>query len=622
MRRFFPMAVLAAILVPCLATAAPVRAVFSGTSQEHQWTLKELNPDLPSDWSGYDFLVLEMRHSSAHRYELRLVDGDAVRRIRMQPFEGALVRIAVPLKYFRRQDREGMDLAALGNKPRKAFWMGPQGPYGDLKSVSALGLWMEYPVGNPSIEIRSVQLAKTDPGDEVLEPKPLVDQFGQWIPAEWPGKAKTVADLQHDWAVEEKELGPGDYDYCQYGGYKSTKAKATGFFRVEQVDGRWWFVDPDGHLFFSTGADVMVDWNGTNVEGREDLYEALPPSGLLPSASRGQGGSNASFYSWNLLRRFGPEWNAKWVDFTLRRMTDWGLNTVANWSDARLWDAHRKAYVVILRGWGMETGVMGMPDVFSPEFPEQCDRAAAQQCAPRKDDPYLLGYFIANEPPWPGRESLLVDAILDGPTTATQAALKAFLQKGDTPARRKMFVYLAFEKFLAATCLAIRKNDPNHLNLGLRFGNKAPEEMLRASSVFDVFSMNSYSYAVNPQDVETANRLTGRPVMIGEFHFGALDRGLAPGLRQTRNQEERGVAYRYYVEQAASQPALIGTHWFEWVDEPATGRHDGENYNIGMVDVTDRPYREMVDAIKATNKRLYAVHAGKEPPVSRKAEIQ
>jgi hypothetical protein len=86
--------------------------------------------------------------------------------------------------------------------------------------------------------------------------------------------------------------------------------------------------------------------------------------------------------------------------------------------------------------------------------------------------------------------------------------------------------------------------------------------------------------------------------------------------------EERAVAYRYYVENAAAHPALIGTHWFQWIDQPSTGRFDGENYNIGLVDVTDRPYPEMIKAAKETFKRLKDVHSGKEPPVSRKALTQ
>jgi len=52
---------------------------------------------------------------------------------------------------------------------------------------------------------------------------------------------------------------------------------------------------------------------------------------------------------------------------------------------------------------------------------------------------------------------------------------------------------------------------------------------------------------------------------------------LKPGIRKN------AVRYRYYVENAAAHPALIGTHWFQWIDQPSTGRNDGENYNIGFL---------------------------------------
>jgi hypothetical protein len=256
-----------------------------------------------------------------------------------------------------------------------------------------------------------------------------------------------------------------------------------------------------------------------------------------------------------------------------------------------------------------------MPDVFSDEFGKIVDKAAAEQCGPRKNDPYLLGYFVANEPPWPGRESLVVDIILERPPSAIQREARAFLAAGDTPERRKEFVYRAFDKYLAVINAAIRRHDPNHLNLGLRFGGEVPPpEMLRASKAFDVYSMNVYSTSVNPTVMEEIYRATGLPIIVGEFHFGVPGRGLAPGLVQVKDQAERGVAYRYYVEQAAAFPAFIGSSWFQWIDQPSTGRMDGENYNIGLVDVTDRPYPELIEAMKATHRRLQAVHAGKTAP--------
>jgi hypothetical protein len=353
------------------------------------------------------------------------------------------------------------------------------------------------------------------------------------------------------------------------------------------------------------------------LRSREDYYAALPPVDKF--GSRPQMG----FYAWNLVRRHGAESDANWIDLTIRRLESWGLNTIGNWSDERLWNAHKKAYVVNLRGWGMETGYMGMPDVFSEDFPKIVEKAAAAQCEPSKDDPYLLGYFIANEPPWPGRESLVVDIILERPASAIQWEAKAFLAGGDTPERRKQFIYRAFDKYLEVINAAVRRHDPNHLNLGLRFGGSPPPaDMLRASKAFDVYSMNVYATSVNPKVMEEIYRVTGRPILVGEFHFGVPGRGLAAGLVQVRDQTQRGVAYRYYVEQAASHPAFIGSSWFEWVDQPCTGRMDGENYNIGLVDVTDRPYRELMEAMKVTHRRLHDVHSGKTPPFDERATAQ
>jgi hypothetical protein len=154
------------------------------------------------------------------------------------------------------------------------------------------------------------------------------------------------------------------------------------------------------------------------------------------------------------------------------------------------------------------------------------------------------------------------------------------------------------------------------LILGIRFGGSLPPQaMLQASRAFDVFSLNVYATHVDVKRLEEIYRITGRPIIVGEFHFGVPGRGLSSGLVQVRDQAERGVGYRYYVEQAAAFPAFIGTSWFQWLDQPCTGRMDGENYNIGLVDVTDRPYPELIEAMRATHRRLQAVHAGTVTPL-------
>ena len=206
----------------------------------------------------------------------------------------------------------------------------------------------------------------------------------------------------------------------------------------------------------------------------------------------------ASFLLWNVIRRLGMAWQTPWVDLTLQRMRAWGLNTVGNWSARELCDAQKVPFTVPLNGWETRQSYFGLPDVFSEEFVRNCDAAAERQCAKHKNDRYLLGYFIGNEPPWPSRENFVVEMILSGPETATQRELKQFLSKGDSAERRKAFVYRAYQKYLEVVNGAIRKHDPNHLNLGIRFGGEViPGPMLEASRSFDVFSINIYEYVRN-----------------------------------------------------------------------------------------------------------------------------
>jgi hypothetical protein len=594
---------------------------FEGKTFEQKWAVRDLNPDLPSDWSTFEFLTLDFNASSTQRFFINLYDTAGMRRLRILPFQGAWVRASIPLKNFQKRNVVGNDMAAIGQKGMPGFGLGFTGFVGSINKVDSLGVLMEEPVGSPVLEIRNIQLTM-NAKDSILSPVPLVDEFGQWIPAEWPGKVKTIDDLKLAWDAEDKALQSGRFNVSKYGGYLDTRSKATGFFRVEKIDGKWWFIDPEGHYFISTGSTgIGPGGSFARTEGREYIYTAFAPEELTRSDKRL---GKASYYTWNLYRRFGSDYYLKWMDFTSRRMDDWGLNTVANWSDAALGRTKGKPYVATLSGWGFDAKTMGMPDVYASDYADKINEAAERQCVPLKNDTFLLGYFVGNEPPWPGRETELVNVILDGEETPMKGALQKYLAGGDTPDRRKAFVYDTYIRFITIVNTAIKKYDPNHLNLGLRFGGNPPDDLIKASATigFDVFSLNIYGYSTYPDRLNKIDQLTGLPVIIGEFHFGTPGRGLSPGLKQTTSQEERGVAYRYYVENAVAHASLIGTHWFQWWDQPSTGRGDGENYNIGMVDVTDRPYKELVDAARETHRRLYDIHSGKIAPVDRQAKTQ
>jgi hypothetical protein len=583
--------------------------------------LVDLGEGFPRDWSGFEALVLEVRASSPQRIHLKVYarGGEAGKerfsRILFHPYPKVWLRAAIPVSLLAQAPATGNDMAAVGNRSRVGYFLGLWGPFVPLADVEAIGFEMEKPIGSPTLEVRSIRLEKTSPGDAVLDGLPLVDELGQYVHDTWPGKARSVEELRKAWAEEEQALAPGDFGLCRYGGYAGTKAEATGFFRVEKRDGRWWLVDPDGHLFLSQGADVIRPEMTTPAAGREAFFRERPPQEVLPARER-DGDRGVSFLTWNLLRRFGADWPARWIDITVRRMDAWGLNTVANWSDERLWEAKRRPYVIPLASWLTgEVSYLGLPDVYSEAFAKEADERARRQCAPRRDDPWLLGYFPANEPPFPQKELQTVELILAGPDTATRAALRKWLAAGDTDGRRKEFVGDAFARYVAITSEAVKRHDPNHLNLGMRSGGRPTAAEIRAARAFDVYSVNIYDDEVGTERVRQIAELTGKPVLIGEFHFGTPGRGMAASLVQVRDQRERARAYRYYVENALAMPELVGTHYFQWADQPSTGRFDGENYNIGLVDVTDRPYPDLVEALKETHRRLFRLHSGELQPV-------
>jgi hypothetical protein len=105
-----------------------------------------------------------------------------------------------------------------------------------------------------------------------------------------------------------------------------------------------------------------------------------------------------------------------------------------------------------------------------------------------------------------------------------------------------------------------------------------------------------------------------KPLVVGEFHFGALDRGmLHTGLRPVEDQAARAAAYRSYLRGALAHPQFVGTHWFQYADQATTGRGDGENYQIGFIDVCDTPYAETIAASREIGRSLYQFRMSASP---------
>jgi hypothetical protein len=153
----------------------------------------------------------------------------------------------------------------------------------------------------------------------------------------------------------------------QYGGWKHIQGEATGFFHVQQLEGRWWFITPEGHGFIAVGMnhdDIKIGdhnrehWSGNDRPGN-DAYEYMVK-------------------------------NVQYLNMTAK---GYGIKA-AN---------HRLPHVESL--WltvpYANHDFSSFPDVFAEDFEQMCREKAADVCGRMKDDPYLLGYYLCDCVEWP-----------------------------------------------------------------------------------------------------------------------------------------------------------------------------------------------------------------------------
>ena len=515
----------------------------------------------------------------------------------------------------------------------------------DLSHIIAFQFFLARPTAEHTVYIDNVRLAA---GSAV---EGIVDRFGQYTGADWPGKAHQEQDLAARREQEAAELAaaalPPERD--EWGGWAAgPQLEATGWFRVEKVRDKWWLVTPTGHLFWSMGLDCVRPSNSGPIKGREHMFTWLPEKGEPLYEFGGRGANGVNFYGVNLHRKYGPDWLDPWLDVTRRRMLAWGFNTVGNWSDDRSYANLKLPYAVPIHyggAPGFPGGWRDIPDFYSDKWAEGVEKKIKAVTDKWREDPCCIGYFVDNELSWggwgsKGRYALPVNALaLTGDREVKQAFTRLLrdkyetiarlneawgagfaswesflsdpvvLPKGNTDAMRSDLGMLLADfarRYFSVVSALMSKYAPNQLYLGPRFA-VAPEEVVMVGKDYcDVVSHNIYGRAPNILSRGRQIEKLDKPVLIGEFHFGALDRGMFHGgLGPVPSQEDRGIQYAEYIKTALDQPWCVGAHWFIYVDQSLTGRFDGENYNIGFVSGTDTPYPELISHAKEINFAIY-----------------
>jgi len=588
-------------------------------------------------------------------FMLHLMEGENGRvfRFRFSGLNQCSFRVRMPLSLVD-QNRWGIDREGAFLKPRCS------GDRVDLSKVDRMRLTVHRKSPKPARWCMTDFIAAEKEPPKIVHPVlpkgPLLDELGQSTLHEWPAKTRSVKELQERLQRQLAEAPNHTWPdtFTRWGGWKALRlAKGAGFFRLHHDGKRWWLVDPDGYAFWSVGLDCVRVDTTANYELLEDALSWLPdPKGEFAEIYTQRPGSAGKFINYlaaNFIRTFGPQgWREKWARIALGELRRLGFNTVGNWSE---WEYARQAQFPYVRPMSfrpqrVKNVFRDFPDVFHKDFPlDAADYAA--QLKDTAEDPAFIGYFLMNEPQWGFASELpAVGMLFTTPECATRQELARWLRERYPDARAlsaawgiavtfeqiaagpwtqplpppalkdlEQFSVRMVEHYFTVLSEACRKVDPNHLNLGMRWAGPPPLWAVQGMKSFDVFSMNCYLQKV-PRDVtSTIHGLLKMPVLIGEWHFGALDAGLpASGIGHVPSQADRGRAYRVYIEDAAANPNCVGAHWFTLYDESALGRFDGENYNIGFLDVCNRPYEPLCQAARSSHERIYEVAAGRLDP--------
>lgn len=487
--------------------------------------------------------------------------------------------------------------------------------------------------------ISNLRLAKPyhGPGAPVDDPSrfyPFVDRYGQYVHQDWPDKIRSDADFAERIRREKASMKPRISDWNKWGGWRNgPRLKATGYFYPAKYQGKWFLVDPDGRLFFSHGINAV----NSNSWGRE-----RDPK-WYADGKAGRKNFSFNFIRDNLKRKYGDDFMKSYWNIVDDRLQSWGINTIGNWSCREIQQNHRTPYTMefrlprISRRIPEIEGFRGLWDVFDPEFEQALKKSTtAPDALAAKNDPWCIGFYLCNEVHWGDRTALARSSFSASPETAAKKEFvknlktkyvtvdslnrkwgtrygnwNEVLNSNRLPDEEKSFEdMLAFnagflDRFYSLCRRTVKEFSPNHLYLGSRLNiSKHPEAYAAAAKYADVVSRNIYSWSMDgyrqqglPED---------KPVMITEFHVAVLDRGIFNADMRPAGitQEDRAHAYLRIMQGILLHPQVVGAHYFCWNDQPLTGRFDGENLAIGVIDCCDTPYWELTAMMRKIGENM------------------
>ena len=356
-----------------------------------------------------------------------------------------------------------------------------------------------------------------------------------------------------------------------------------------------------------------------------------------------------------MIRKYGSSWQTTAINLTVQRMKAWGFSGFGKWSS----ETGNLPILPVLEPNNVPI-VAVHPDIFDPVVQGDLQSSLQQQIQSNVSDPGILGWSFGNEyddlitpaevqtilglaSTVPAKRALIDQALsaiygnnvaamaaawgVNATTTADLYSASPTPPAADIETLREYYE----EQYFGFVYRTIKSLDPNHLYFGIwivpGWWVNATDWQLNAAHV-DVIGYDRYSPVFEDSVLEGLAKSTAMPMFLGEFSFPpsySLLRGYEVYASANATDDgDAGVQYQSNLQSAARNPWCVGVAWFEYRDEPVSGRGflgetdldlvEGEDYAFGMVDVADRPKYDLVNQVRTTNLAMAQRRLAFAPP--------
>lgn len=392
------------------------------------------------------------------------------------------------------------------------------------------------------------------------------------------------------------------------------KGKETGEWHVDKVDGRFWFITPEGNAFYALGIN--------HLPGADTEKSRRKVAGDLENWGFNTAGHNPPY----------------WLEQRMPSFAGVSLH------DARHW---------------MPAGDFKFTDVFSDAYTDRVEKAVQEVAERCRDNPLVIGYSLTDTPRYHlditrnrrGSDWVSFTRELDASAKGKQRYVAFLRERYDNDLNTFRSAYRlphvgSFEALLAYDFFGIElarpliraddeaflleivrriyqltrgafdRHDPDKLVLSERFKmHDHNDEIIRIAGEYtDVISVQpgptkGPDVGQGPDESEFNQsywkrlyELTGKPAFICDHACTFPTPGYPRTLwHQFETEEKAGEHYREYLEQTAAEPYIVGYQRCQY-----KSRYDPLRTLLkqGLLDREGKPYEKLVEFVEETNRRL------------------